>query len=493
MEKAKAYIKNELRGGLMAPVESTASVQHVQRQQLDTNRIEICFVCGARGNFDTFPLNVRLNQDRPTEPYFPFLERHEPPNGLSIVNIENDKVRACAVCYTLLGEQWNAFERENKPHAQRLYHLKRLDNRGYLGAEMLSQGVYAAQMLGLTSEQLASSEFGQQSGLAMSQHSARDSPHRPGSRNDASMDRSDNYFMKKDRDNYVYNHNVMVSGSSNSINQYQNTGVPINSDRPSSRNDRNTTTPTNSLSRPQSRDLLSTSPVASTQSGTATGRPTISYSPFAQHKLKLNSHLLASNSSSLIPPPPPVPKSDQSEPGFDKTQGLTHTKRLQSKGFAGYYSSYPQTDLSQSSQHSLSQLPGEGGNHESALDLRNTSQSPSTSLKSSNLSTNVTDVGILDLSMPDKNSITEVCYVCGDEYRRGSLIEISTVEPKDPKDLDKPYFPIFGETHPRPARSRPKDPKGMIQACNPCYYHLIKQWQHFQVNRTEMLLNYSFY
>lgn len=485
MEKAKAYIKNELRGGSMAPAESTASIQstHVQRQQLDTTnspRIEICFVCGAKGNFDTFPLNIRLNPDRPNESYFPFLERHEPPNGLLMLNIDNDKVRACSVCYTLLNEQWNAFERENKPYAQRLYHLKRVDNKGYLGAEMVLQGVYAAQMLGLTSEQLVSTELGSQ----VTQQTMRESPHRPGSRNDTALSKTqaDNYYLKKDRDIYGYNHNPLLSGSSNSNNQYQSSGVPINSDRPSSRNDRNTTTPTNILCRPQSRDLLSTSPVASTQTG-VTGRPTVSYSPFAQHKLKLNSHLLASNNStSIIPPPPPVPKSSHSESsGFDKSQGLTHSKRLQSKAYASGYYSYPQTEPSQSSQINLSQLPGEGVNHESALDLRNTPLSSATSLKSAGASSNVTDVGILDLSMPDKNSITEVCYVCGDEYRRGSLIEISTVEPKDPKDRDKPYFPIFGETHPRPARSRPKDPRGMIQACNPCYYHLIKQWQHFQV------------
>lgn len=92
---------------------------------------------------------------------------------------------------------------------------------------------------------------------------------------------------------------------------------------------------------------------------------------------------------------------------------------------------------------------------------------------------------ILDLSMPDKNSATEVCYVCGDEHRRGSLMELNTVVPKDTKyDIDKPYFPIFDETHARPARSRPKDPKGLIQACKPCYQHLFIQWQNFCVSIT---------
>lgn len=92
------------------------------------------------------------------------------------------------------------------------------------------------------------------------------------------------------------------------------------------------------------------------------------------------------------------------------------------------------------------------------------------------------EVGILDLSMPDKNSLSEVCYVCGDEHKRGSLIDISTVEPKDLRDRNKPYFPIFNETHPRPARSRPKDPRGMIQACAPCHDHLMGQWEFFLVS-----------
>jgi len=62
------------------------------------------------------------------------------------------------------------------------------------------------------------------------------------------------------------------------------------------------------------------------------------------------------------------------------------------------------------------------------------------------------------------------------------LMELSTCVPKDAKDMEKPFFPIFDETHARPARSRPKDPKGMVQACRACYSHLISQWQNFNVS-----------
>lgn len=87
--------------------------------------------------------------------------------------------------------------------------------------------------------------------------------------------------------------------------------------------------------------------------------------------------------------------------------------------------------------------------------------------------------------MPDKNSVTEVCYVCGDEQRRGSLMELSTCVPKDNKDIEqKPFFPIFDESHARPARSRPKDPKGNVQACKACYTHLMSQWQDFAMRGT---------
>ncbi|XP_053697425.1 uncharacterized protein LOC128744432 isoform X2 [Sabethes cyaneus] len=486
MEKAKAYIKNELRGGSLAshPEPPPASQQlHQIQPQLDQQQqhhhhqqqphelqqcmrqspaddpSNICYVCGARGALDQFYLRVRPNPERPNEPYFPLLETHIPPNGVPQWTPAQVGVRSCNLCFTTFARQWDYHEREGKPISQRLYWLKRTDGKNYIGAEMSTQGEYATQVLGLNPEQTVGSG---RSLTPQSQHMSsygriespnslarprsqdhpaaagtglpaqfvvvrHDSPIRSSSRNESPQSKAEVYHPTK---RYIENH-INSSGS------YSQQGS-----RPSSRNEKSVTP------RPMSRE--NPSPVAATTSAPPTAAQPATASPvlagrfdgmklssFAHHKLKIGNYansLAAAVSTTAA-----------------ATAGTTNVDNKSSS----------------STSSSLNRLDEAEG----ALDLRNSALGPVPG----------TGTDILDLSMPDKNSMTEVCYVCGDEQRRGSLVEISTAKAKDTKDQEKPYFPIFDETHARPARSRPKDPKGMVQACKTCYQYLINQWQTFNV------------
>ncbi|KAI8037450.1 hypothetical protein M5D96_009595, partial [Drosophila gunungcola] len=507
MEKAKAYIKNELRGGSQlsepattpnptspsssgtlqaskqpyAPVELMPSpgaaahrssrtpgeqyhlgyqqnaAQHYYAGVKSTGRasappdhhhvpMTICFVCGGHGGYEPQPLRIRHNAERPAESYFPFLERHDPPNGLPGVTPGQDYVWACMLCFRSLNEQWDAYERQKKPLLQRIYHMKRVDGKGYIGADVATQSEYAAQVLGLSAEHLT------QNGLV----EGHGDPYALARHYSPQLQQSHHHHSTSRNASPSPNPSAAGGGGGGGGDFY-----PRNS-TPSSNHNRY-------LSRPQSRDM----PVASPSSRPPSEPPAMKSAGYAQQKFKLS------------PAPPPA--------GY--------------QGQAPYHpAQYQQLQQQTAAYHLLQQQVNAGGGAAESAHYKGNPYSALPSPGSAPLGPPVpstfeddnatcagltellefhqpqSEVGILDLSMPDKNSITEVCYVCGDEQRRGSLIELSTVKPRETGRPGQAvaYFPLFNEQHPRPARSRPKDPRGMIQACLPCYEDLIQQWNAHQ-------------
>lgn len=439
MEKAKAYIKKELQT-------SNSKVNVKTSSSGADEAYSTCFVCGSNGASDSYQLRIKPNNEKPSESYFQFLETHEPPSGCTPIQPNQQAVKACYLCYNNLNLQWDAYERDGKPHMQRLYWSKRMDGKPFTGADMALQGEYAAQMLGLTVE----------GGPLAPQMN----PNRSQSSNDYISSYSQSNLENATKQNES-NNGLAKSGDMLSSKIPKNDSNSGGLSRPNSRNDRMPN------SRPHSRDNQQLSASKPNDTGFNVGQP----SSFAQRKFKL-----ANFSNSYSSPSPSL---------------TTSAIQMNSNVTTSSNANFP-------SQSRLSMADDDC----SALDLRNSSiGSNSVNLSSiqgigsnSNSSTGSAGGGsigggtdILDLSMPDKNSVTEVCYVCGDEQRRGSLMELNTCVPKDAKDLEKPFFPIFDESHARPARSRPKDPKGMVQACKACYNHLMTQWQNFNVSKFECM------
>ncbi|KAF9812260.1 hypothetical protein SFRURICE_012812, partial [Spodoptera frugiperda] len=300
MEKAKAYIKSSLASKPASPCASRDKAAPAQQE--DTR---VCFVCGGAGFSEYYTVRVKPDTQC-TEPYFPFLGAHAPPTGYRAENDEEGTVKCCCVCYTFLRQQWEQYDRENKPHSQRFYWMKRLDGKPFIGADMSFQGEYAAQVLGLSGEG--------------AREEAASSP-RPTSRPlyplDAPPHPANDNFRKEEKDqNHVHKFNNQRTGAANTA-------------------------------------------------GGATG-------------------------------------------GGAEEEGVLDLRARDP------------SVISVGSQHSGASEPA------GYLDaVRST-----VSVYSGN-SNSSSDRDILDLSMPDKNSMTEVCYVCGDEYKRGTLYNLHTKEPKD--------------------------------------------------------------
>ncbi|KAK3868954.1 hypothetical protein Pcinc_025703 [Petrolisthes cinctipes] len=88
---------------------------------------------------------------------------------------------------------------------------------------------------------------------------------------------------------------------------------------------------------------------------------------------------------------------------------------------------------------------------------------------------------VLDLRMPDKNATTEVCYVCGDHYKKGTLVNIYATQQSGPC----PFFPSL-VLHPRPSKSHPMEASGRVQGCRECVRHLQAQWDAYEAHKVPL-------
>ncbi|KAH8336717.1 hypothetical protein KR059_001382 [Drosophila kikkawai] len=442
--------------------------------------MSICFVCGGHGGYEPQPLRIRHNPERPGESYFPFLERHEPPNGVAGVSPAQEYVWACMLCFRSLNEQWDSYERQKKPLLQRIYHMKRVDGKGYIGADVATQSEYAAQVLGLSAEHLT------QNGLV----EGHGDPYALARHYSPQQQSSHHHHLSTSR-NASPSPNPSAAGGGGGGDFY-----PRNS-TPSSNHNRY-------LSRPQSRDM----PVASPTSRPPSEPPAIKTGGYAQQKYKLSPAPPAAAAAGYPAQAPYHPAQYQQLQQQTAAYHLLQQATARGGGAteSAHYKGNPYTALpSPGSGQGPPPISTLEDDNATVLDLRNsssTSSAPPPAPRYAASSASATmptsqpqaEVGILDLSMPDKNSITEVCYVCGDEQRRGSLIELSTVKPRETGRPGQPaaYFPLFNEQHPRPARSRPKDPRGMIQACQICYEDLMQQWNAHQAsNKPESERSYQ--
>ncbi|KAG0712393.1 hypothetical protein GWK47_018556 [Chionoecetes opilio] len=85
---------------------------------------------------------------------------------------------------------------------------------------------------------------------------------------------------------------------------------------------------------------------------------------------------------------------------------------------------------------------------------------------------------VLDLRMPDKNATTEVCYVCGDHYKKGTLVDIYAKQQNE----NCPFFPSL-MLHPRPSKSHPMEASGRVQGCRDCFSHMQMQWDAYETRK----------
>ena len=82
-----------------------------------------CYICGATN--PSWHVYAKPPNQSTKNPFFPFLEYHDPPVTARSMEKESGQVDVCAVCFSFLTQQWRAFEEKETPIVKRIYWLKR--------------------------------------------------------------------------------------------------------------------------------------------------------------------------------------------------------------------------------------------------------------------------------------------------------------------------------------------------------------------------------
>ncbi|ESN93107.1 hypothetical protein HELRODRAFT_165267 [Helobdella robusta] len=113
-----------------------------------------CFVCGVAG-----APHFLHTKPRKTGAYFTFLANHIPPNNAKLP-ADDGRVSCCIICKAFLTEQWKSYEKRKTPMVERLFWMKRTDDKMFTGAEMSVQKEYISQVIGLNNNTNNSSFYG---------------------------------------------------------------------------------------------------------------------------------------------------------------------------------------------------------------------------------------------------------------------------------------------------------------------------------------------
>lgn len=381
-----------------------------------------------------------------SEPYFPFLEHHDPPKGSRLPSKEGI-VDSCRVCSAFLCQQWEAYERSHTPAIKRLYWLKRADNGHFTGAEMRLQGEYIAQIMGLQYQpgafdgRTSPSDFGRERGLREVPQQVR-------------VDRKSADIAREKKN---------VQFSSTAVQPKTVASIPTNVPLYSSENRSQVVT-----QKPvPSEGVLDLSVTKkSDTSNTATDdKKQILLCFLCANQISLyDSKVVNSVRQSISEPYFPIIQTIPCIPG---------ALPLNDNGQTRVCVACKNSLFQQWQAYEMSGIPNQHRNYK-------VFESQELKIIRANAAS-LTRMHSVELSQA---RLEHVCYICGNMYP-AELIRSLFTSPSTEPSMGTLFFPFVRELS-RPAGAEPLRSDGSVLACRNCYEALYKQWQLQEMERVPL-------